>query len=120
MGVDYDVRMVYGWLIDAAKTVAWIEENGDDCERCETWPASVDLVQASPYFDAKLVEYSFGVNVLKDKHNLYMARKTSLAELQEVSSELVEAGRRAVLMIDPDHEARDGRPPELWALPHIW
>jgi len=120
MGLDNDVRMIYGWLVDGTKAMAWMEAHGDACEDCSAWPTSVELVQASPYFDADLAQYSFGVNVLRDRHSLYKARKTSLAELQEISPELVEAGRQALLMIDPDHEAQDGRPPELWALPHIW
>ncbi len=122
MGVDYDVRMIYGWLLDGTKAMAWMERNGhlDAFDACADWPESVELVQVSPYFDADLAECSFGVNVLRDRHHLYMARKTSLADLQEISSELVEAGRQALLSIDPEHEAQDGRPPDLWALPHIW
>jgi hypothetical protein len=40
-------------------------------------------------------------------------------ELQSIPDDRIEAARQAVLLIDPSHEAGNGAPPELWALPHI-
>ena len=127
MGVDYDVRLFYGWLLSGKRVWVWLQANDLSYEGkiyhkkdpYEPWPEGVELGHASPHLDASYDSCHFCVNVL-GRSDHYHAAMTTLAELQAIPNDRIEAARRAVLLIDPSHEAGNGAPPELWALPHIW
>jgi len=137
MGIDYDVRMFYGWSLSGQEVWSWLQANDllyedgtiyrkpgagipDEYLSYEPWPEGVELGHASPYFDTSYENCNFCVNVLARSGYHYHCATTTLAELQAIPDERIEAARRAVLLIDPSHEAGQGAPPELWALPHIW
>ena len=129
MGVDHDVRLFYGWLLGGQRVSQWLQANDlvydgaiyrKGSGTYEAWPEGVELGLASPYLDASDASCDFCVNVLSRDRDHYHAAMTTLAELQSIPVDRIEAARRAVLLIDPSHDAGNGAPPELWALPHIW
>lgn len=128
MGVDYDVRLFYGWLLEGQRVCEWLKANeliyeGEIlCKEAGSfapWPEGVELGHASPHLDAPHESCDFCVNVL-GRSDHYHAAMATLAQLQSIPADRIEAARRAVLLIEPSHKAGSGAPPELWALPHIW
>ena len=127
MGVDYDVRLFYGWMLSGRRVSRWLQSNDLSYDGkiygkegpYEPWPDGVELGHTSPQQDASDDSCDFCVYVL-GRSDHYHAAMTTLAELAAIPVERIEAARRMVLLIDPRHEAGAGAPPELWALPHIW
>jgi hypothetical protein len=129
MGIDHDVRLVYGWLISGSALHHWMQANGYEwdgeffCHRdgslLEDWPEGLRFVHASPYFDANFHDCVFAFSPLP-RGDAYHSDCVTLEALNAIPPELLEAARAATLRIDPGNEEATNKGPKLWALPHIW
>jgi hypothetical protein len=134
MGVDKDAKLFFGWLLSGSVVCDWLQRNQllyegppdylyteanepPPAEVRELFPKGVALDAASPWFDAEQEARVFAVTLLPTGRS--PSFDFGVIAAIAADKELVEAGRHAVLAIDPENSSARAAP-RLHALPHIW
>lgn len=132
MGIDYDAKLVFGWILDNKQVQDKLAKLKDDsccgrerclCEDClaERLPACPEgwqFVSCSPYFDCGYSDVTIALGaVFCQKSDWCQSRHVDQEQLLAIlnNEALLESGLKYALSLGSSRE-----PAKLMALPHIY